>query len=280
MTEHSNPQVVLAGYEAFARGDKTFPLTPDHAWHIPGNHPLAGDFKGREAVLAHALKLREETGGTYRFQVLHLFADDQDHVIAVRRVTAERAGKKLNQLGAIRVTLSQGKATDTEEFVGDLAAINEFWAPADKEGTARRPEPDMRDEQSAITQVKEAYEDFDRADGIARAEAVDHTSVQTDDVLWYIPGTHAFAGEVRGKEAIKARMSRMLEETGGTLRYAPQHTFTGDRNHFVIVRRVTAERAGKRLEQMGALYCVTIGGKVTDFEEHVEDLDALNEFWR
>jgi hypothetical protein len=46
-----------------------------------------------------------------------------------------------------------------------------------------------------------------------------------------------------------------------------------------VVRRATAERAGKRLDQRSALFCVVVGGKVTDTEECVDDLDASNEFW-
>ena len=280
MTEQSNPQVVLAGYEAFARGDKAFAHTVDHAWHIPGSHPLAGDFKGRDAALARAYRLQEETGGTYRLDPKHVLVDDQDHVVVVRRVTAERPGKRLDQLGAVRVTLADGKAADAEEFVEDPAATNEFWASPGGEAGAQQPEPGEQEEQSAIALVREAYESFARGDGTAKADAVDATPVLADDVVWYIPGHHAFAGEARGKHAMKARMRRMLEATGGTLRFAARYTFTGDPHHFIIVRHVVAERAGRRLDQIGALYCVTIGGMVTDVEEHVEDLGAVNEFWR
>ena len=45
-------------------------LAEDVIWHVPGSSPIAGDFRGREAVLGYFHRRRSLAGGTIRITEL------------------------------------------------------------------------------------------------------------------------------------------------------------------------------------------------------------------
>jgi len=57
--------------------------------HFKGDGPNSGDRKGSEAITAALIGRYELTGGTHKFEVHDIFADD-DHGVAVIRETATR----------------------------------------------------------------------------------------------------------------------------------------------------------------------------------------------
>lgn len=131
MAEHPHVAVVRKGYDAFSRGDmKTLSalLAGDCTHHVPGSHSLAGDYKGRDAVLGYYRQLASETDGSFRVELEHLFADGRGHVMSVHRVTAGRPGKSLDAMGGIVFRVVGEKITDLDECVQDMDVANEFWA--------------------------------------------------------------------------------------------------------------------------------------------------------
>jgi ketosteroid isomerase-like protein len=52
-------------------------LAEDVVWHVPGGSPIAGDHRGREAVLAYFLLRRALARDTMRIAVLQSMADDE-----------------------------------------------------------------------------------------------------------------------------------------------------------------------------------------------------------
>ena len=67
MAEQPNQLLVRRGFEAFSTGDMDtlVQIIADDAVQImPGNNVIAGEHKGREAILAMYARLFEETGGT------------------------------------------------------------------------------------------------------------------------------------------------------------------------------------------------------------------------
>lgn len=128
--EHPHATLVRKGYEAFARGDMDTLrslMTGDATHHTPGNHPMAGDFKGLDAVIDYYRRLGEETGGTLRVNLQQLLVDGRGHVMSVHHVTAERRGKRYDQRGGIVFRIVGDKISDLDEFIADIEAGNEFW---------------------------------------------------------------------------------------------------------------------------------------------------------
>ncbi|AZP17643.1 nuclear transport factor 2 family protein [Streptomyces aquilus] len=131
MAEHPHAALVRRGYEAFSRGDMDTlrSLTAgDATHHVPGSHPLSGDFKGLDSIIEMYGRLGAETNGTMRVQLRYLLVDGRGHVVSVHRFTAERQGRSIDETGGIVFRIVGDKITDLDECVEDIDKSNEFWA--------------------------------------------------------------------------------------------------------------------------------------------------------
>jgi ketosteroid isomerase-like protein len=127
---HPNEDLLRRGYDAFGRADMAAIaelFADDIVWHFPGNNPLAGDYKGRDNVLAFFGKSVEQAGGTLRVEVHDILANDE-HGVALTRSTAQRGGKSLDDLGVQVFHVRDGKAVESWSHPGNQAAIDEFWS--------------------------------------------------------------------------------------------------------------------------------------------------------
>lgn len=131
MAEHPHAQLVRKGYEAFTRGDvdtlRTL-MSADCTHHVPGSHPLSGDFKGQDAIIEMYGRLAEETGGTLDVGMEHILVDGRGHAVAVHRFRAERQGRRIDEAGCIVFRIVGDKITDLDECVEDIDTANEFWS--------------------------------------------------------------------------------------------------------------------------------------------------------
>ena len=131
MTADENAAIMRRAYAAFNSGDmNTLIASFDEGavWHLPGRSRFADDYQGRDATLAYFGQLGQETGGTFRAELEHLLADDDDRVIGIQRSTAERDGKRLDVGNCIVFELKDGRITDGREHFHDLYAWDEFWS--------------------------------------------------------------------------------------------------------------------------------------------------------
>jgi ketosteroid isomerase-like protein len=131
MTADENTAIMRRGYEAFNSADMntlTEVFDDGMVWHLPGRSRFADDYQGRDATLAYFAQLGQETGGTFRAELQHLLADDEDRVIGIQRSTGERNGKHLDVGNCIVFQLKNGRVTDGREHFHDLYAWDEFWA--------------------------------------------------------------------------------------------------------------------------------------------------------
>lgn len=121
--------LVRKGYNAFNTGDiatLTSLFSHDLVQHVPGDSPLAGDYKGIEAVLGYYGKLGELTNGTFRAHLFEVHGDGHGHVNAVHVTTATRGGVTRVSRGSILFTFLGDKVTDMLELHADLAGDDAF----------------------------------------------------------------------------------------------------------------------------------------------------------
>jgi ketosteroid isomerase-like protein len=131
MGAEENLAIMQRAYDAFNTGDidtLTELFDDGVVWHLPGRSSMAKDYQGRDATLAYFGLIAQETGGTFRAELQHLLADDEDRVVGIQRSTGDRDGKHLDVGDCIVFELKDGRVTDGREHFHDLYAWDEFWS--------------------------------------------------------------------------------------------------------------------------------------------------------
>ena len=131
MAEATSVQMLRKGYKAFAAQDMEAlaEVIPEAAvWHVPGRGPLAGDYKGRDAIFGYFGKLMEVSGGTFKADLVHIVGDDK-FAIALQRSTWTVKGRSYNGTDVLvdRVDDS-GLAVETWVYLEDQALADELLA--------------------------------------------------------------------------------------------------------------------------------------------------------
>ncbi len=126
---HPNAELVGRGYEAFGQGDLDTVMglfADDIVWHVPGRNPLAGEYRGKDSVMAFFGKLMEETGGTFRLAVHDIAATDR-HALAIVDFHAERKGKSIDSHAIHVWHLRDGRAEIFRSVAIDPYGDDAFW---------------------------------------------------------------------------------------------------------------------------------------------------------
>lgn len=116
MGSHPNVERMKTGYDAFAKGDLDALrelFAPDIVWHVSGDWPLAGDYKGVDEVFGFFGQLLSMSEGLEQ-NILDLFASDRRGV-AVLETTMKVKG-----------TSHTGLQAHILEF-NDEGRVTEFW---------------------------------------------------------------------------------------------------------------------------------------------------------
>jgi ketosteroid isomerase-like protein len=114
-------------YEAAGDGDLQpllDALTDDVTWQDSTLGPLAGEYRGKQEVLAFFGKMAEVYGGTLRLEVVDILANDQ-HGVVLTREQGESAGKAVAWNGVQVWTFRDGRCA---RFLAvNDGTYNRFW---------------------------------------------------------------------------------------------------------------------------------------------------------
>ena len=98
------------------------------------------------------------------------------------------------------------------------------------------------------------------------------------DFRYRIPGRSRVAGEFRGIDGFVEALTRLRDESAGTIAVTPVAVLADAEN--VIARaRVTAQRGGKRLDTENCYAFRFLDGKVVDGQVFLSDPEHVEEFW-
>ncbi len=131
MAEHPHAQLVRKGFEAFTRGDMDALrglMTSDCTHHVPGSHPLSGDYKGQDACIDMYRRMFDETGGNMQVELRGVAVDGRGHAVGMARFRAQRQGKSIDDEGALVFRIVGDRISDIDECVEDIDRNNEFWS--------------------------------------------------------------------------------------------------------------------------------------------------------
>lgn len=129
-TTNTPTRTVQGVYDAFAAGDMdqiTRLFEPDVVWVECGDHPLAGEHAGVEAVLGFLGSIMQRTQGTFRADLQHL-AGDGDVVYALHRSRGERDGRTYDIPDVLRWEVRDGQVARVQLFCGDQPAEDALFA--------------------------------------------------------------------------------------------------------------------------------------------------------
>ncbi|MEU9705537.1 nuclear transport factor 2 family protein [Streptomyces sp. NPDC047981] len=104
-------------------------------------------------------------------------------------------------------------------------------------------------------------------------------SMMTSDCTHHSPGSSQMSGHFKGQDNILEHFGRLMELTGGTFRVELEGVFPDGRGHVMSVHKWHGDRGDRGIEMRGGLFFTIVGGKITDVDECVEDIDESDAFW-
>ncbi len=131
MSAHPDADLIRRGYEAYGKGDMDALgslMTADVIHHVPGNNPLSGHHKGREAVIGLYRRMGEETNGTAKADLHQVLVDGRGHAISVHTFRADRGDRGIEIQEALFFTIVGGKISDIDECTQDIDEEDAFWS--------------------------------------------------------------------------------------------------------------------------------------------------------
>ena len=131
MGASENAGMVRRSYEAFNKADiatLTEIVDENASWYTPGRSPIAGVYRGRDAVLGQFGRYGGDTGGTFKAELKQVFTSDDGRVIGLHHNSAERSGKQLDTDCCIVFEVENGRTTSGREHFFDLNNWDEFWS--------------------------------------------------------------------------------------------------------------------------------------------------------
>lgn len=125
---HENEAVMRRGYEAFAQRDlgtlKEL-LADDVVWHVPGDNPLSGTYRGQQEVFGMFGRIAELNDAFS--QELHDVLANDDHVVALVNQTMERAGRTLTGHVVHVAHIEDGELTTFWAYNEDQPAVDAMY---------------------------------------------------------------------------------------------------------------------------------------------------------
>jgi ketosteroid isomerase-like protein len=101
-------------------------IAEEAVWRVPGNTPVAREYRGRDQIFELFRATRRLTEGTYASELLWTLAEGE-HAVAVYRATGRRLGRELDIEQLLLITLRDGCWQEILALPTDPAAFEAFW---------------------------------------------------------------------------------------------------------------------------------------------------------
>jgi ketosteroid isomerase-like protein len=102
-------------------------LSDDVVWHVGGDHPLAGDYKGRQAVRGYHSRVAELSSGSLRLEPVDVLASD-NYLGIFLKAGANAGGHTLDTTMVEAIRLSDdGRWAEFWGLAEDQDLVDGFW---------------------------------------------------------------------------------------------------------------------------------------------------------
>lgn len=129
MTTNPNAELARTMVAAFQRGDLATVaghFADDAVWDLPGRSPVAGEYKGPDAIVGFLAKAFELSGGTLQLELIDIFGSDWG-AVQVQHVRASHNGRVLECVETLAHEIVAGKIVRTYHRP-DQYAIDAFFS--------------------------------------------------------------------------------------------------------------------------------------------------------
>jgi len=125
---HPNEDIVRRAYGAFTEGDTEVlrqVFSDGIIFRIPGKSPMAGEYRGRDAVFGYLGKVMDRSGGTFEVEV-HDVVANEEHAIGLTVHRGSHGGRQATFRSVHVWHVSDGRLTELWEYP-EQPAFDEFW---------------------------------------------------------------------------------------------------------------------------------------------------------
>jgi hypothetical protein len=125
-----NERLVRAAYAAQAAGDVDGYLdllADDFRLTIPGDSPIAGEYRGREDMRRHLREVRDISEGSFRTSIHDVLASD-DHAVGLVDAWATRAGHMWSIPRVHVWHAADGKLAESWIHPADQSKFDRYWS--------------------------------------------------------------------------------------------------------------------------------------------------------
>ncbi len=131
MAEHPNVVLIRKGIEGFNQGNPGVfmeMIADDAVFYIPGNSPVAGEFRGKAAIGGFFQHMGQLSEGPLHIDLHYLLTGGDEHVVAVWTAEGIRKGIKYKGIAGYIFQIQNEKIVEARNLQEDQAEIDKFWS--------------------------------------------------------------------------------------------------------------------------------------------------------
>jgi len=131
MAEHPNARLIKRGIEAFNQGNpgELMDLIADDAvFYVPGNSPIAGEYRGKEAIGGFFRHMGQLSGGSQQIDLKALLTGGDEYVVAIWNARGSREGIDYEGLAGWIFRVRDGQVVEGRNLQEDQDEIDAFWS--------------------------------------------------------------------------------------------------------------------------------------------------------
>ena len=131
MAEHPNAALIRKAMEELNQGNPSGLMgliADDAVFYIPGNSPVAGEYRGKEAIagfLQHLGQLSEEP---LHVDLHYILTGGDEHVVAVWTAHAARKGITYEGIAGYIFRVRDQQIVEGRNLQADQDAVDQFWS--------------------------------------------------------------------------------------------------------------------------------------------------------